>query len=630
MTTKSLWAAARHFASLSLAMCCALPAALPARAQDPAPTQPTVQQPSQPAATQQTGQQDQQAAQAPTSRPIPQRTIGLQAGKVANWTLRDAILAALENNPDIEIERTNVRQAGFDLLSAEGAYDPVSTQGFSYRSTSQPNTRPFSALGTGVTSLNSKSIVFNFGHQGLIYNTGGNYQINFNNSRSSSNSSLFLNQYDPQLNFQIVQPLFRNYRIDPNRRQIQISRKRLDLSDAVFRQRAIEIISRTQQAYWDLAFAIKDEEIQRDAVKLAETQLSNNQRQVEVGTLAPIDVVSAATQLESRRQQVFAAMNSVAQAENALKNLTLGQGNSDLWNAQIVPVESFDSKPVMLPLEDAQKLAVENRPELKQFNIQKDINKTDIDFFRNQAKPQIDLVGGYTTFGVGGNPTTSTQTTGNCVFPYTGPVNTATGRVCVGSLIPILDSQNQITGFNLGATTIPYVATSTTAPNVANDFIGGYGTGLSNLFSNKYRSWNVGVNITIPWRNRTAKANLGRAVEEEKKIEWQTRRQIQNIEVEVRNAVQSVETARMRIDASKAAREYAEQQLDGENKKFAAGLSTTFFILQRQNELAVARGSELRAQADYNKAVAELQRVISTTLSSNSVEIKPTPQASIK
>ena len=151
MTTKRLWAAARHFASLSLAMCCALTAVLPARAQDPAPTQPTVQQPSQPAATQ-TGAQDQQTTQAPTSRPIPQRTIGLQPGKVANWTLRDAILAALENNPDIEIERTKVRQAGFDLLSAEGAYDPVSTQGFSYRSTSQPNTRPFSALGTGVTS----------------------------------------------------------------------------------------------------------------------------------------------------------------------------------------------------------------------------------------------------------------------------------------------------------------------------------------------------------------------------------------------------------------------------------------------------------------------------------------------
>ncbi len=561
MITKSLRAFARHFASLSLAICCALTAVLPAAAQDAAPTQATPQ-----------NQQQQASSDDPVSRPIPQRTVGLEPGKIARWTLRDAILAALENNPDIEIERTNVRQAGFDLLAAEGAYDPVSTQGFNYRATTQPNTRPFS--GADSPSLTSKNLTFNFGHQGLIFNTGANYQVNFNNSRFSSNFSLFTAQYDPQLNFSITQPLFRNFKIDPNRRQIQITRKRLDLSDAVFRQRAIEIISRVQQAYWDLAFAIKDEEIQRDSVKLAETQLSNNKRQVEVGTLAPIDVISAATQLESRRQQVFAAMNSVAQAENALKNLTLGQGNSDLWRALIVPVESFDAQPVVLPLEDAQKLAVENRPELRQFALQKDINKTDINFFRNQAKPQIDLVGGYATFGTGGNPRAP------------------------GSVI--------------------------------DDFIGGYGTGLRNLFSNDFRQWNIGVNISIPWRNRTAKANLGRAVEEEKKIEWQTRRQLQNIEVEVRNAVQSVETAKMRIDASRAAREYAEKQLEGEEKKFAAGLSTTFFILQRQNELAVARGSELRALADYNKAVAELQRVISTTLSSNSVEIKPTPEASIK
>lgn len=614
MTTKSFRAIARHFASLSLAICCALTAVLPAAAQDAAPTQATQQ-----------NQQQQASSDDPVSRPIPERTVGLQPGKIARWTLRDAILAALENNPDIEIERTNVRQAGFDMLAAEGAYDPIFTQGLSYTSSGQPNTRPFSGVGSNQSSLTRKALTFNFGHQSLIYKTGGSYQVNFNNTRSTSNFSLFSTQYDPQLSFSITQPLFRNYRIDPNRRQIQITRKRLDLSDAVFRQRAVEIISRVQQAYWDLAFAIKDEEIQRDSVKLAETQLSNNKRQVEVGTLAPIDVISAATQLESRRQQVFAAMNSVAQAENALKNLTLGQSNNDLWDAQIVPVESFDAKPVVLPLADAQKLAVENRPELKQFALQKDINTIDIDFFRNQTKPRIDLIGGYTTFGTGGTPGTNTVSVGNCTSPFTSPVS----GTCL-ALTPITDAQGKITQYNV-IPGVPYSTTQITVPNsVSSAFIGAYGTGLKNLFKNEFRSWNIGVSIEIPWRNRTAKANLGRALETSRQLELQTRRQLQNIEVEVRNAVQSVETAKMRIDASHSAREYAEKQLEGEEKKFAAGLSTTFFILQRQNELAVARGSELRALADYNKAVAELQRVISTTLSSNSVEIKPTPEASIK
>lgn len=614
MTTKSLQAFAWHFASLSLAICCALTAAVPAAAQDNASNQ-----------TAQQDQRSQTVSDDPVARPIPQRTVGLQPGKVARWTLRDAILAALENNPDIEIERTNVRQAGFDFLAAQGAYDPIFTQGVSYVSSGQPNTRPFSGVGSNQSSLTRKALNFNFGHQGLIYKSGANYQVNFNNSRSTSNFSLFSTQYDPQLNFSITQPLFRNFKIDPNRRQIQITQKRLDLSDAVFRQRAVEIISRVQQAYWDLAFAIKDEEIQRDSVKLAETQLSNNKRQVEVGTLAPIDVVSAATQLESRRQQVFAAMNSVAQAENALKNLTLGPSNSDLWDAQLIPVESFEAKPINLPLADAQKLAVENRPELKQFALQKDINKIDIDFFRNQAKPRIDLVGGYTTFGTGGSPAKSTANIGNCVSPFTSPLS---GSCLI--LDPVTDAQGNITQYNVKPG-FPFVSTPTTVANpVASQFIGAYGTGLKNLFKNEFRSWNIGVNIEIPWRNRTAKANLGRSIETSRQIELQTRRQLQSIEVEVRNSIQSVETARMRIDASRAAREYAEKQLEGEEKKFAAGLSTTFFILQRQNELAVARGSELRAQADYNKAVAELQRVISTTLSSNSVEIKPTPEASIK
>src|SRR5581483_936713 len=189
---------------------------------------------------------------------------------------------------------------------------------------------------------------------------GGFYSIAFNNSRSTSNQATLSPNYRPSLTFNITQPLFRNFKIDTNRRLIKIQKKNLDLSDAVFRQRAIEIISSVQRAYWDLAFAIKNEEIQRESVKLAETQLNNNKRQVEVGTLAPIDVVSAATELETRRQNVFQAMNTEAQT-------------------------------AALPLPDAMKLALDNRPELRQLSLQKEINQVNIDYYRNQAKPQIDF-----------------------------------------------------------------------------------------------------------------------------------------------------------------------------------------------------------------------------------------------
>ncbi|HWQ36201.1 MAG TPA: TolC family protein [Blastocatellia bacterium] len=583
----------------------------------------------QPPATQQSGQ-DQTNPLNIQARPIPTRTVGLEPGKVVRWTLKDAILAALENNPDIELERVNVRRAQFDLFAAQGFYDPAATSGISYSSRIIPNTSRNTGLGSNIPDINFQTVNYNFGFQQYYERTGGFYSIAFNNSRTTSNQATLTPNYQPSLSFNITQPLARNFRIDTNRRLIKIQKKNLDLSDAVFRQRAIEIIARVQQAYWDLAFAIKNEEIQRASVKLAETQLNNNKRQVEVGTLAPIDIVSAATDLETRRQQVFQAMNQVAQAENALKQLTVSSPNDDLWSSQITPVESFEVQTNTLPLPDALKLAMDNRPELKQFALQKEINQVNIDFFRNQTKPQIDFVASYGTNGAGGTPATTTVT-GNCTSPLPlGDPNNPTSKVCVSpTFIPVVQN-GQIVGYQLGTTQTAFNATPITTPiPISSDFVGGYGTALKNLFRNEFRNWSVGVNITLPIRNRTAKANLGKALEESRQIDLQTRRQAQSIEVEVRNAVQTVETAKMRIEASRAAREYAQQQLEGEEKKFQAGLSTTFFVLTRQTQLAQAQGDELRALADFNKAVAELQRVIATTLSSNSIEVKPAAPATL-
>jgi outer membrane protein len=145
---------------------------------------------------------------------------------------------------------------------------------------------------------------------------------------------------------------------------------------------------------------------------------------------------------------------------------------------------------------------------------------------------------------------------------------------------------------------------------------------LSNLFKNDFRSWRVGLNINLPLRNRTAEANYGRSLAEGKQIEAQRQKAEQMIEVEVRNALQAVETARKRVDAATNSRVNAELQYQSEQRKFDAGQSTNFFVLDRQNALSSARGRELRALTDYTKAVAELQRALSTTLSSNNVQVK--------
>ncbi len=496
--------------------------------------------------------------------PIPQRSTGLDPNKIVRWSLRDAIMAALENNVDILIEKDNVRLAEYDLFAARGVYDPSFTSTISFAPQRTPNAFAFS--GTNAAAVTQNTTTFNFGMVRPVEKTGGSLQVNFNNNRIGSNTNLLSPQFSPNFGVSFSQPLKRNYKTDANRRLIKLTRKRLDLSDAQFRQKAIDIISRVQQAYWDLAFSIKDEEIQREGVKLAETQLSNNQRQVEVGTLAPIDVVTAATSVETRRLQVFTAMSAVSQAENTLKQLVVSGPDADIWTARIEPTEQFDIQPVPLNIDEAFKLARENRPELKILSFQKENNETDIDFFRDQTKPQVDAFASYSIAGLGGDPVDVTR--------------------------------------------------------VASDFVGSYPTALKNMLTNKYPTFRVGVSIAIPFKNKVAEANLGRAIAQGHQLDLQARSTVQTIETQIRNDLQSIEFIKMRIEAAQLARKYAEQQLDGEEKRFRAGLSTTFLVLQRQTDLAQAKGQELRALTDYNKAVATLQRDIATTLSTNNIEVK--------
>ena len=606
MKTNRLRAIARNFLSQSLTVFCAIFCAslisLSVAAQDPPATQtPTIQ------------------TENIVARPIPLRTVGLEPGKIKKWMVRDAIMTALDNNVEIELEKENVRMMQYDLIAAQGYYDPMTTSTILYNKSASPNSFRFS--GTDSSTITTDSLTYNFGAAKNFERWGSSIEADFNNRRLVSNTNNLTTQYQPALTFRFTQPLFKNFEIDQARRQIKITKKSLDLTDAAFRQRVILIISQVMQAYWDLSLAIKNEGVQRESVKLAETFLDNTKRQVEVGTQAPIETISAATQLEQRRQAVFQAMNVVAQAENRLKSLTASGPNDELWSSIIETEEPFDIKPYSIQVSEAVKLAHENRPEIRQQSLNKEINSINVDFFRNQAKPQIDLIASYSTNGLGGTPLVNVGP--NCSNPFTDP---ATGqRVCT-SIVPTIQGNS----FVPVVTTRPFDPAFSAPSIIADQFVGGYGTALGNLFKNQFRTWSVGVQITLPLRNRTARANLGKQLEEGKRIDLQTRQLMQNIEEQVRNAVQSVETAKMRIEAAEAQETYARQQLDGENKRFAAGLQTTFFVLQRQNELSGAQLSKLQALADYNKAIANLQSVMSTTLSNQGIELKQEAPVTIK
>jgi HAE1 family hydrophobic/amphiphilic exporter-1 len=543
--------------------------------------------------------------------PVPSLSrLGVGSESVA-LSLNDAIKRALENNNDIEVARDDVRFAETQLRSLEGIFDPVFAITPQYDKRISPQQ---SSLGGGsVTSTTTYS--WSPSVQKQFARGGGNYFLQFQNSHTNtSNSFSLLNPfYSSNLSLQFTQPLLRDRSIDNNRRQIRIQRKRLDQSDADFRQRTIDVITRVQQAYWELVFALRDQQNQLANLNLSRESLRNIEAQIAAGAKAPLERAEVQTELANRETALYSAIQAVAIAENNLKVLIFKDPNSPEWSAQLTPTETpkFDTNPVNLP--DALKAARDNRPELRRLRLQNDINEIDINFFKNQTKPQVDLVGTVALTGLAG------QNVGDIVTP--------------GSQIPIINGnpltnpnaflleqirQTQI-ALGLPTSTTPLVAAEGTGPNPT--LIGGYGRDLRNLISGDTRNITVGVAISFPFKNKTAEANLAGARIQKEQLMASTRSQQQLIEVDVRNSAQAVESARQRVLSAREARVNAEMQLEGEQRLYQVGRSTTFLLFQRENALANARASELRAETDYNKALADLQRATSTTLRANNVVV---------
>jgi outer membrane protein len=524
--------------------------------------------------------------------------VGVEETNPLSLTLFDAVKMALEHNREIEVERINVRQSEYDLFSARGSHDVGLGATSYYESRTVPTG---SVLAGGADNkLTTRSLNYDLAAQQLL-SSGGQWTAQLTNSRVNTNS-LFVSlnpQYNTTLNVQMRQPLIKNLSIDDARRRIQVANRRLDLSDAQFRQKAMDIVSRVQRAYWDLVFALKDLQIRRGSVDLARTQLERNQRLVKDGTLAPIELVSVEVELERRHENVLLALDLVTRAENSLKQLMLPDRQSDIWSRPIIPTDSPDLVGVSIVLGDAVTTAFANRTELAQNSVQQEINKIDVKFFQNQTRPQLDLIASYTSTGLSGAEIIG-------VNPFASTTGILLNRVNELSLLAGL----------------PPLSTGPTA-ELPGFLTGGYGQSLKNLFSNDFRTVRFGVSVNFPLRNRAAEGQLGRVLAEGRKIDSQRKALEQSIEVEVRNSLQSVEITRQRVEAARASREAAEKQSESEHRRFLAGMSTTFLVLERQNALSEAQGRELRAMTDYNKAVSDLQRVMGTTLTYANVELKP-------
>lgn len=532
-------------------------------------------------------------------RPLPSaERVGVDVSDQLPLSLQEAITLALQNNNDIAAAKSDVRMAEFDLRAARGVYDPViSTQNYYQRQTTPTASTIGGATNGSITQSNFLNDVSTSGFTPVA---GGAYRADFSTSRLVTNSqNATLNpQFPSALTLTYTQPLWRGLRFDNNRRTIAIAKKNLSLTDAQFRQRAIETIAQVEQAYWDLAFALRNLQVQIDAVRQARQQLESNQRLVSKGVLAPIDIIAANTQITTFEQNIYTAQESVTRSENVLKTLMLPDRASDIWKRALVPVSPVELDIPKVPLDQAVTDALANRQELAQLKTNDEINQINERYFRDQTKPQINLVGTYTGNGLAGTPTIRTGSTAGTTSLLVNRVN----------------DLSALAGLS------PLTAT-TTSSTVTSDLIGGYGQSLLNVATARFPTYQIGVAISLPIGNRTAKANLGKSLVEADKIKSQRAQQEQAIEADVRNSLQSLRSAEARLQAAAASRASAEQLFESEQRQFKAGTTTVFLVLQRQTELVVARGNELQAQTALNKAVSNFQRSTGTTLSANSVEI---------
>ena len=506
--------------------------------------------------------------------------VGVDMADQRPLTLNEAITLALENNKDIEVTRKNVKIAEFDLIASRGVYQPRFTGQTFYERSTVPNVSIFSSN----QSTTQGSLVGNAGVTGYIPSFGTVLRGDFNNTRLTTNNpiSILSPQNNANLTFSITQPLFRGRSFDQNRRVIEIAKRNLSLTDVQFRQRSIDIIAAVQRAYWDLTYALRNLQVQRDGVQDAKDQMAHNRRLVEEGQLAPIDIVAAETQVANFEQAVYDALNVVTQAENNLKNLIAPNRTNELWAESVTPVDPVDIDPPLTTLTDALAAALQNRPELEINQAQKDINAIDQRLYRELKKPQIDLVASYSSAGIGG----SQNPDFNPNFPTACNVD-PTSPAC---------QQQQA---NLAALT---------------------GNPYTGIFTNKYPTYRVGVQFNLPlFGDKTAGAQLGRALVEGERLEVQREQLEQTIQVDVRNALQMLRTAEARLRAAAIARENSLKQYESEQRKLDNGQSDIYRVLERQTALTQARSNELRAQTELNKAISDLQRATGNSLKANNV-----------
>lgn len=483
---------------------------------------------------------------------------------VAELGMDDAVERALERNLDIAVERLNPRTFDLSLAGLEANYRPTFTSTVGYRDATQ-FTRSQTA---GADILTTETLTGNTGLQQNFKWGGGSASLTFNNNRVEQ-SDRFATR-NPTINTfftaSVIQPLLRGFRTDNTRAQLRITRLNQAISESQLQATVTNTLSAVRNAYWDLVYAVQSVDVARRSLQLAEQLVADNRVRVEVGTMAPIDVVQAEAEAANRRQALAAVESTWQTAELALKRLIVSGTDDDLWRAQLNPVDRPPHLPEPIDVDGAVTLALEQRTDLEQARRQLESNDVSMRLLRDQTLPAVDLSASYGLAGVGG-----TQFVRDPSAPLGSP--------------PTLS--------------IP----------------GGYMDALRTLRNLDAPTWSLQVNVSYPIGTSAADANLARARLQVQQAQAQIRALELQVATEVTTIALQVQNSLKRVEAAQAARELAQRQLEAENSKFEVGMSTNYFVVQAQRNLSDAENVELRAQLDYRKALVDFERVQQTALS---------------
>jgi outer membrane protein TolC len=550
-------------------------------------------------------------------------------------TVQDAIALTLENNLDIAVSRYTIGFAQTDILRAAGGgaargftgsfssaalfsgaigggvsasgggggggaggtsgsasatqlgggtFDPS----ISFSMGWDRNTTPLGTTAvTGVPYVTSQGTSYTTSYT-QAFQTGTSFQVFVGGARGSSTSltQFFNPEVDAYMAVGFSQPLLNGYGRRTNALQTRLSKNNLKIADSQFRQQVITTVSTVLSEYWDLVSFQENVRVAQQALAYAQKLLADNKRQVEIGSLAFIEVVRAESEVAARQQDLIVAQTNFQQQGELIKTALSKQVDPELAKAQILPEDKLpepapDDAP---PLAEALRLAMANRPEIEQIEINRRTQDYNLKARRNALLPSLNVFATYIATGLSGN---------RAICPA--------GDYTYGSYCE----------FPNGTFVSPSLGVSTAGASQA----------LTQTLQGHYPNYSFGVNLSIPIRNRQAQADAARALMEERQLETQEQQKKNNIAQQVRSAEIGVIQAKAQVEAARKTVELYREILDGEQKRFLLGESTVFLVIQAQRDLATQEGNEVKARSTYAKALTTLQQQTATILQSYNVEI---------